>query len=153
MLGGHKDCYSSNYEASSTLQHHLFLLKEAVNVTSHLLLHKAGVSIALVIFSPPIICLFRAVRFSDKLKLRQTTLSHSRLAYSRVCSSTWSPWHPTRAVYYKRQFIYPKMAYASLEMLWVWRSHSKSSVQLPRLSYCDVPWLPSFSARTESPGS
>ena len=69
------------YVASSTSQQHLMIFKAAVSVTSRLLLLKAVVTIASVIFSPPIICLSRAERFSDKLKLRRTSLSHSRLAH------------------------------------------------------------------------
>ena len=69
------------YVASSTSQQHLMIFKAAVSVTSRLLLLKAVVSIAPVIFSQPIICLSRAVHFSDKLKLRLTSLSRSRLAH------------------------------------------------------------------------
>ena len=114
------------FKAAVSIVSHLFLSKAAVSRTFYLVLFKAAVTIVSVIFPPP------------KFKVRRTTLLHNRLAHllTRVLFNAvfmafhWQAPHATNA----SSFTLKWLLVTSLEMLWVWRSHSKSPSELPSWS-------------------
>ena len=167
----------SLFKAAVSIASHLFLFKAAVNITSQLSLFKAAVSIAShpFLFKAAVNITFYLFLFKAAVSIPLSYLHRESFPYSGRCVSqtSWSyaephshtaDWHTYSPVCSLKvlplvsrhappttngSFVYPEMAVGnqSLAMLWLGRSHPKSSVELPRRSYCDVPWHPSISAQ------